>query len=254
VIRSRASQLTRTVFTYLTLLLITLCVIYPFGARAAQWHSAGMPSDTSSMRSLGESSLVALTVAITGLALASAAGYILSRSSFLRRGSTFGGALLAQLLPSAILLAALCLGLVWLGLFASYFALLIIYFVTTLPFCIWQMKRNYDTISLSFEEAAEIDGASAWQSFSRILLPLGMPALVVTGVFSLFAAWNESVIGAILLRNPSTSALLVLSHGFQFPTALSSAAALLVSIPAILVFVVLSRFLIASLHSGVANN
>ncbi|HEX5177393.1 MAG TPA: carbohydrate ABC transporter permease, partial [Chthoniobacteraceae bacterium] len=187
-----------------------------------------------------------------GLALASAAGYTLSRSRFLRRGSAFGRALLAQLLPSAILLTALCLALGWLGLFDSYLALLIVYFVTMLPFCIWQMKRNYDAISLSFEEAAEIDGASAWQSFSRILLPLGMPALVVTGLFSLFAAWNESVIGAILLRNSSTFPLPILERGFQFPPALSSA--LLVSIPAILVFVVLSRFLIASLHSGVANN
>ena len=253
-IRSSASQLTRTVFTYLTLLLITLCAIYPLGALAVPRHSAAMQLDTSYLRRLGESSLVALTVAITGLALASAAGYTLSRSRFLRRSSTFGRALLAQLLPATILLTALCLGLVWLGLIVSYLGLFIIYLVTTLPFCIWQMKRNYDTIPISFEEAAEIDGASAWQSFSRILLPLGTPALAVTGLFSLFVAWNESVIGAILLRNPGISALPVLPNGFQLPPALCSAAALLVSIPAILVFLLLSRFLIASLHSGAAND
>jgi arabinogalactan oligomer / maltooligosaccharide transport system permease protein len=253
VIRSSASQLTRTVFTYLTLLLITVCAIYPLGARSTPGHSTAIPSDTSYLRSLGESSLVALTVAITGLALASAAGYILSRFRFLPLGSTFGRALLAQLVPSTILLAALCFGLVWLGLFVSYLALLIIFLVTTLPFCIWQMKANYDTIPLSFEEAAEIDGASAWQSFSLILLPLGLRALAITGLFSLFAAWNESVIGGILLRNPPTSALPVLSNGFQLSPALTSAA-LLVSIPAILAFVVFSRFLIASSHSGTATN
>ena len=110
--------------------------------------------------------------------------------------------MLAQLLPVAILLTALCLGLVWLGLIVSYLGLFVIYLVTTLPFCIWEMKRNYDTISLSFEEAAEIDGASAWQSFSHILLPLGAPALAVTGLFSLFVAWNEYVIGAIFCGIP----------------------------------------------------
>jgi arabinogalactan oligomer/maltooligosaccharide transport system permease protein len=250
VICSPASQLTRTVFTYLALLLITLCAIYSLSALAAPGHSESMQWDASHLRRLGESSLVALAVAITGLALASAVGYAFSRSRFLRRSSTLGGALLAQLLPAAILLTALCLGLVRLGLIASYFGLLLIYFVTTLPFCIWQMKRNYDTISLSFEEAAEIDGASAWQSFSRILLPLGTPALAVTGLFSLFVAWNEFVIVAILLRAPGISALPVVPNGFQLPPALCSTAALLVSIPASLAFLVLGRFLIASLHSG----
>ena len=166
----------------------------------------------------------------------------------LRRSSTFGRALLAQLFPVAILLTALCLGLAWLGLIISYLGLFIIYLVTTLPFCIWQMKRNYDTIPFSFEEAAEIDGASTWQSFSRILLPLGKPALAVTGLFSFFMAWNEFLIGAMLMRNPVISALSPVSNGFQLRPALSSAT-LLAAIPAILVFLLLSRFLITRLHS-----
>ena len=248
-IRSSASQLTRTVFTYLTLLLITLCAIGLLGALEVPMHSAATRLDNSSLRRLGESSLVALTVAITGLALASAAGYTLSRARFLRRSATLGGALLAQLLPVAILLTALCLGLVWLGLIVSYLGLFVIYLVTTLPFCIWEMKRNYDTISLSFEEAAEIDGASAWQSFWHILLPLGAPALAVTGLFSLFVAWNEYVIGAIFLRNPAISALPLLANGFQLPSALCSAA-LLVAIPAILIFLLLSRLLLSGVSSG----
>ncbi len=248
-IRSSASQFTRTVFTYLTLLLVALCAICLLGPLEAPMHSATARFDISCLRWLGESSLVALTVAITGLALASVAGYALSRSRFLRRSATLGGALLAQLLPAAILLTVLCLGLVWLGLVPSYCGLFLIYLVTTLPFCIWEMKRNYDTISLSFEEAAEIDGASAWQSFSRIMLPLGAPALAVTGLFSLFVAWNEYVIGAILLRNPAFSGPPLMANGFQLPPALSSAA-LLVSIPAILIFLLLSRFLLSGLSSG----
>ena len=252
-IRSSALQLTRTVFTYLTLLLITLCAIYFLSTFTASMRSTVTQFDTSGLHWLGESSLVALTVAVTGLALASAGGYTLSRARFLRRSSTFGRALLAQLWPAATLLTALCLGLVWLGLIVSYLGLFLIYLVTMLPFCIWQMKRNYDTIPISFEEAAEIDGASAWQSFSRILLPLGTPALAVTGLFSFFVAWNESVIGAILLRNPTISALPSVPNGFQLPPALCSAA-LMASIPAILVFLVFSRLLIASLRSRAGND
>jgi len=249
VIRASASPLTRTVFTYLTLLLVTLCGIYLLGPLDGPRHSAAVQFKTSCLSWLGESSLVALTVAITGLGLASAAGYTLSRSRFLRRSSTFGGALLAQLLPAAILLAVLCLGLVWLGMIAAYLGVLIIYLVTMLPFCIWQMKRNYDAIPISFEEAAEIDGASVWQSFSRILLPLGMPGLTVTGLFSLFVAWNESVIGAILLGNPGISALRVLPNRFLSP-APCFAAASLVPILGVLIFLLLSQFFVASLRAG----
>jgi len=253
VIRSSASQLTRTVFTYLTLLLITLCAIFLLGAFTGARDSAEMQLDTSDLRWLGESSLVALTVAFTGLGLASAAGYTLSRSRFLRRSSTFGAALLAQLWLAAILLAALGLGLVSLGLIASYVGLCIIYLVTTLPFCIWEMKRNYDAIPISLEEAAEIDGASVWQSFSRILLPLGMPALAITGFFSLFVAWNESVIGAILLGNPGNSALRVLPNKFSLPSSCFAAVSV-VSILGVLIFLLLSRFFVASLRAGAASD
>jgi len=253
VIRASASQLTRTVFTYLTLLLITFCGLYLLGTFEVPMPSRPVQFDTSCLAFLGKSSFVALTVAITGLGLASATGYALSRSRFLRRSSTFGGALLAQLLPAIILLTALCLGLVWLGLMASYLRLLIIYVVTMLPFCIWQMKRNYDAIPISFEEAAEIDGASVWQSFSRILLPLGMPALAITGLFSLFMAWNESVIGAILLGNSRISALRVLPNTFLSPASCFAAVSL-VAILGVLIFLLLSRFFLTSLRAGAAND
>src|SRR4030095_1530683 len=128
-----------------------------------------------------------------------------------------------------------------------------IYLVTTLPFCIWQMKRNYDAIPISFEEAAEIDGASVWQSFYRILLPLGMPALAITGLFSLFVAWNESVIGAILLGNPGIFALRVVPNKF-LPPAPCFAAVSLVPILGVLFFLLLSRSLIARLRSGATKH
>jgi arabinogalactan oligomer / maltooligosaccharide transport system permease protein len=253
VIRASASQLVRTVFTYLTLLLISLCGIYLLGALGVSMRPAAVQFDASCLCCLGESSFVALTVAITSLGLASAVGYTLSRSRFLHRSSTFGGALLAQLLPVVILLTALCLRLAWLGLIASYLGLFIVYLVTALPFCIWQMKRNYDAIPTSFEEAAEIDGASVWQSFSRILMPLGMPALAITGLFSLFMAWNESVIGAILLGNSRISALRVLPNKFLSPASCFASVSLL-AILGVLIFLLLSRFFVASLRAGAAND
>jgi arabinogalactan oligomer / maltooligosaccharide transport system permease protein len=253
VTRSSASQLTGMVLIYLALLLITLCAIYPLGALAASRAPAALQKDAADLRRLEEVGLVALTVAISGLALASAAGYALSRSRFLRRSATLGRALLAQLWPAAILLTALCLALVWLGLISSYLGLFAIYLLTTLPFCIWQMKRYYDTISVSLEEAAEIDGASAGQTFSRILFPLSTPALAVTGLFSFCMAWNEYAIGAIFLRNAGIFALPVALSGFEMRPMLPSVA-LLVSIPATLAFLILTRLFFTGLPVEAANN
>ena len=197
------------------------------------------------LRWLGESSFVALTVAISGLGLASAAGYTLSRSRFLHRSSTFGGALLAQLLPRGDPAHG---ALSWLGLARpDRFISRPLHYLSRndATFCVWQMKRNYDAIPISFEEAAEIDGASVWQSFPAFCSLLGMPALAITGLFSLFVAWNESVIGAILLDNSRISALRVLPNKF-LPPAPCFAAVSLVAILGVLIFLLLSRFFVAS--------
>jgi ABC-type maltose transport system permease subunit len=105
------------------------------------------------------------------------------------------------------------------------------------------MKRNYDTIPLAFEEAAQIDGASVWQSFVGLLLPLSVSALTMTLLFSFFVAWNEYVIGAIVY--PKLFELQPAAQPAPYP-----AAALLISIPAILFFLLVSRLLIAAMHRG----
>src|SRR5690348_9022750 len=111
---SSASRLVRTTFVYLAFLLITLCAIYPLSVWAG--NPAARSIEPSFLRWLGDSSLVALAVAIPGVAFASAIGYAFARARFLRRGSRWGGALLAQLLPAILLLGLVCVGLIWRGL------------------------------------------------------------------------------------------------------------------------------------------
>ncbi len=250
-----SSQLARTVFVYLAILLVTVCAIYPLSRVAAPPPEQ---SENSFLRWLGESSLVALAVAVAGVTLASAIGYTLSRARFLRRRSALPGALIAQLLPGLILMGLICGLLVWLGLIWSYVALLVIYLATALPFSLWQMKRNYDTIPISLDEGAEIEGASAWKIFSWIVLPLGAPALAITFLFSLYVAWNEYLIGASLLRErgifAAPSGLKILATQAATAPWLYDSIALLVSAPALLVFLLLSRALVAWARSRVAED
>ncbi|CAN5585910.1 N/A [soil metagenome] len=243
--RCSGSQLMRMVLSYLALLLFTLCAIYPISSLVAASPRPAPRSEALFLPWLGQSSLVALAVAITGVAISSAVGYTLSRSRFLRRRSTLTGALFTQLGPAVLFLLPILALLFWLGLIDSYLALSLIFFVTTLPFCAWQMKSYYDTIPLALEEAAEIEGASPGRIFSRIVLPLAVPALAMTALFSWLIAWNEYVIAAIAVRN---------ADFFSGPPRVSMmgpslewypAAGLLVSIPALLLFLLLSRVLVA---------
>jgi arabinogalactan oligomer/maltooligosaccharide transport system permease protein len=134
---------------------------------------------------LANSTLVAFVVTLTGVALASTTGYAFSRYSFVGKKAGMLSLLVTQMFPATMLLLPMYIMLVKLHLINTYLGIVIMYSATALPFCIWQMKGYYDTIPTSLEEAGRIDGASQFQIFFRIILPLASPALVITALFSL---------------------------------------------------------------------
>ena len=211
-------------------------------------------TETAFLKWLGNSLLVSLVVTITGVTLASTAGYALSRFRFRGRKGALSGILVTQMFPATMLLLPLYIVLVRLGLINSYLGIVVIYTATALPFCVWQMKGYYDTIPASLEEAARIDGASPWQAFYKVILPLAAPALVITALFSFMSAWNEYVVAAVVLQDTELFTLPVGLKLFQSSLAtqwgLYAAGSLLVSIPVIALFLVLSRYLISGLTLG----
>jgi arabinogalactan oligomer/maltooligosaccharide transport system permease protein len=211
-------------------------------------------TETPFLRWLANSTLIALAVTATGVALASTAGYALSRFKFLGRSATLNGLLVTQMFPATMLLLPLYLILIKLGLINSYLGVIIIYSATALPFCIWQLKGYYDTIPLALEEAAGIDGCTRWQSFYLVVLPLAAPAVVITALFSFMTAWNEYVVAALVLQDVKNFTLPLGLKMFQGNMStqwgLYAAGAILVSIPVVLLFLALSRYLISGLSSG----
>ena len=211
-------------------------------------------TETNFLQWLANSLLVSLVVTITGVALASTAGYALSRFQFGGRKAALSGILVTQMFPATMLLLPLYIVLVRLGLINSYLGIVVIYTATALPFCVWQMKGYYDTIPASLEEAARIDGASPWQAFYKVILPLAAPALVITALFSFMSAWNEYVVAAVVLQDSELFTLPIGLKLFQSSLAtqwgLYAAGSLLVSIPVIALFLVLSRYLISGLTLG----
>ncbi|MBE0643566.1 MAG: sugar ABC transporter permease [Bacteroidetes bacterium] len=197
---------------------------------------------------------VTLVVVITGVVLASTAGYAFSRYRFPGRKSGLLSLLITQMFPATMLLLPLFIMMAKLNLINTYLALIVIYSSTALPFCIWQMKGYYDTIPVSLEEAARIDGLGRFGSFYRIVLPLAAPALVITALFSFMAAWTEYVVAAQIMYFEDMFTLPIGLKMFQANMStewgLYAAGALIVSIPVIILFVVLSRWLIGGLTLG----
>ncbi len=206
------------------------------------------------LRWLANSTFVSAVVMLTGVTLASTAGYALSRFKFFGKKAVMIGILITQMFPATMLLLPLYIMLIKLHLLNSYLGIIIVYTSTALPFCVWQMKGYYDTIPVSLEEAARIDGCNQFQAFYKVVFPLALPALVITALFSFMSAWAEYVVAAQILQEPELYTLAIGLKQFESSMAtewgLYAAGSLVVSIPAVLLFLFLSRYLISGLTLG----
>ena len=207
-------------------------------------------TETGFLRWLLNSLVVALAVTAVGVLLSSTAGYALSRFRFFGRLAILNSLLVTQIFPATMLLLPIFLILVQFKLINTFFGLSLVYLVTVLPFCIWQMKSFYDTIPETIEEAAAMDGCTPAETFRWIVLPVSGQGLAVTALFSFAAAWNEYVVAAILLQDSEMFTLplglrLLHTDSAAGEPGLFAAGALLVTIPVLALYLLLSRFLIA---------
>lgn len=206
------------------------------------------------LRWLGNSLIVAGAVTVTGVALAAIGGYAFSRFRFVGRNATMLAILTTQMFPATMLLLPLYILLAKLHLVNSYLGLMVFYTSTALPFCVWQMKGFYDTIPSSLEEAARIDGCSRGIAFWQVILPLAVPGLVITAMFSFMAAWSEYIVAAQVMQDEEMFTLPLGLKSFQASMStqwgLYAAASILVSLPVVIVFLVLSKYLVSGLTLG----
>ena len=270
------SKKIETLFIFSFLVLFTLATLYPalniigISLRtddAFQSRSLALWTSESSFRSyvtlflktdfltwMKNSFLVSFVVTLTGVVLASTSGYALSRFNFKGRRAVLSSLLMTQMFPATMLLLPFFILLAKLKLINSYLGLIIIYSSTALPFCIWQMKGYYDTIPDALEEAARIDGCSRFSAFTKVILPVAAPALVITALFSFMASWSEYVVAAIVLQDPGLYTLPLGLKSFQASLStqwgLYAAGAVVVSIPVTILFISLSRFLVSGLTVG----
>lgn len=198
---------------------------------------------------------VTITTSIVGVIIAATSAYAFSRYKFKGRTTLLIYLLTTQMIPTAMLMVPIYILAIKLGLIGTYRGLVIAYSVTSVPFSIWILKGYYDTIPTELEEAAIIDGASLLQAFLKIILPLSTPALSITFLFNFSQAWNEFLIARVILG--SNEAILTWPLGlnrlmgqYLVQWGQYNAGAIMVSIPVMILFMAMSKYMISGLTLG----
>lgn len=197
---------------------------------------------------------IALLTTIVGVFLSATAAYALSRYRFPGYRPALNSFLVTQMFPAAIIIVPIFQMITSLHLLNSQGGLLLAYATVAVPFSTWMLKGYFDTIPISLEEAGRIDGLTPFGTFWRIVMPLSLPGLAVTCFYTFITAWNEVAFANIVLVSPEKYTLPVglQTYVFQFDQAWEklTAGAMLVTIPAVLVFLAAQRYLVSGLTRG----
>jgi multiple sugar transport system permease protein len=119
--------------------------------------------------------------------------------------------LMLRMIPPIVIVAPLSLYYSTLGLLDSMTGLILIYFLTTLPYAVWMTKSFIDEVPREIEQAAEILGASRWRTIFEIVLPLIRSGLVATFLFILILTWSEYLLALIITKTQVTTLPIELS-------------------------------------------
>ena len=210
---------------------------------------------------LRNSLVVATLTGLLSSALALGAGYVVARFRF-RFRNVFRISLLAtHTVPGILLLLPLFVlyiivqHAVGLRIVGSYWGLILTYMTFAVPFSIWMLSVYITGLPVDLEEQALVDGATRYRVLRYVTLPLAVPGMVVTFVFSFLLAWND-ILFAVVLTSPQTKTLgpglqYYVSESFAVPYwNLLMAASLVVAVPAVILFLIVQRYIVAGLAAG----
>lgn len=201
------------------------------------------------------SMIVSIIGTIISILCAAAAGYALSRYHIRRYVRGYSRALMiVQMFPLILALIPLFIIFHNAGLVNTYWSVILVYTVLNLPFATWMFEGFFDAIPRELEEAAYMDGCSRFQSLTRIVLPLSGPGTAAVTIFTFLLCYNEYLIANIFLRDPDTMTIPVGIQMFmqQYSTDWGSlmAAACLASIPTIVFFLFVQKYMVQGVVAG----
>lgn len=271
------SKLKRSVIYWLLLSPLVVVILFPFGVmfvtavrpRAEiftfpprwgfsefRWDNfADMWVKTNFGGALLNSLYVSILATAIALALSIPAAYAMSRYRFAGKGAYRTFLLMTQMMSPIVLVLGLFRLMMALGLVNDLNSLVVTYAAFNMAFTIWMLQSYFNSIPRDLEEAAWIDGASHLTSLVKIFLPLAVPAMVVTAIFTFINSWNEFVLALTMMRSSEDFTLPVQIYAqvagrYQVEWHHVMAATVLATVPVAIVFSWLQRYLIRGMALG----
>ncbi|MEO1018567.1 MAG: carbohydrate ABC transporter permease, partial [Pseudomonadota bacterium] len=206
--------------------------------------------------SITNSFIVGASVAVINVFLGTLAGYAFARHARSRFfGMSLWGLLLTRMIPALTLVLPFFIIFRMLGLLDTHLALIIAYSSILLPLCSWMMKTSFESIPISLERAALIDGCTRTTMLLKILMPAVRPGIIAALIFAFLVSWNEFLFALILTSTPSAQTIPVVIAGFLSQAQFYEygplfAASVLAILPPVLVAFFFQRYLVQGVLSG----
>ena len=199
---------------------------------------------------------ISLIATLLSVVIAMFAAYAIARMDYPGKKFLLSMALAIAMFPQAALVGPLFNMWRSLGIYDTWIGLIIPDLTFALPLSIWTMSAFFRQIPWEMEQAAQVDGATAWQAFRRVIVPLAAPGVFTTAILTFFFAWNDFVFGISLTSTnaarpvPAALAFFTGASQFEQPAAAIAAAAVVVTIPVVVLVLLFQRRIVAGLTAG----
>ena len=191
---------------------------------------------------------------VFGVVCAALCAYGLSRYQFRGKGFLLSFLLVTQMFPAVMKIIPYYKILVSLGINNTRIGLLVVYASFSIPFCTWMLYGYLKSIPTGLDEAARIDGCSPLQTFMRIILPVAVPGVVATVIYAFLQNWNEYMFASVLMSSETkktiTFAISTMADAYKIQWNFLMCAAIISSVPTLLIFLTLQKYLIAGMTAG----
>lgn len=216
---------------------------------AAMWTKTGFGT------ALGNSLYVSIGATLLSLGLAIPAAYAMARYTLPAKGTLRMVLLLTQMISPVVLIIGIFRMMSAQGLINQHTSLIFAYSGFSVAFAVWMLQSYFQTIPREIEEAAWIDGATWFRTIRRIFLPLAMPAIGVTAIFTFITAWTDFILAFTLLRTPekltaTMKVFYLVSGTYHVDWNEVMAASLVATVPIAVIFVLLQRQIVGGLSLG----
>jgi multiple sugar transport system permease protein len=230
---------------------------FPSSGGGAGWSNyTQVLQDDQFLLAIRNSVVVSLSATLLSVTLATLAAYAIARLEFTGKKFVLTTALVIAMFPVVSLVGPLFDMWRTVGLYDTWWGLMIPYISFTLPLAIWTLSAFFREIPWEMEQAAQVDGATSWQAFRKVIVPLAAPGVFTAAILTFFFAWNDFVFGISLTSTerarpiPAALSFFVGADPFNRPASLLAAAAVVATIPVVLLVLFFQRKIVAGLTAG----